>query len=118
MLNFLFVGIGAAFGGMTRYGISIWMKNKWKTNFPFATFIINLSGSFLLGLLVSSELATLWQLLLGTGFMGGYTTFSTFKVECTELYLQKKAKILTAYISLSYVLGISFAALGFFVGSL
>ncbi|EUJ59233.1 camphor resistance protein CrcB [Listeria fleischmannii FSL S10-1203] len=46
MLNFLFVGIGAAFGGMTRYGISVWMKNKWKTNFPFATFIINLSGSF------------------------------------------------------------------------
>ncbi len=118
MLNFLLVGIGAAFGGMTRYGISVWMKNKWKTDFPWATFLINLSGSFLLGLLVSSQLSDLWQLLIGTGFMGGYTTFSTFKVESTELYLQKRTGILSVYMILSYGLGISFAGLGFFIGSL
>lgn len=62
LVNFVLVGFGAALGAMLRYGISVLVKSKWKTNFPFATFFINITGSFLLGFLVSSALGPVWQL--------------------------------------------------------
>lgn len=62
LVNFVLVGFGAALGAMLRYGISVWVKSKWKTNFPYATFFINITGSFLLGFLVSSTIGPVWQL--------------------------------------------------------
>ncbi|WP_239255702.1 fluoride efflux transporter CrcB [Listeria ilorinensis] len=118
MSSFLLVGIGAAFGGMTRYGLSAFIKRRCPTDFPVATFFINLSGSFLLGFLISSGASEIWQLLLGTGFMGGYTTFSTFKVENIELHLQKKTAVMSSYLLLSYTLGLGCAAVGMFLGQI
>ncbi|WP_099221551.1 fluoride efflux transporter CrcB [Listeria costaricensis] len=116
MMSFLLVGLGAAFGGMTRYGLSTFIKGKWPTNFPVATFFINLTGSFLLAFLISSGASETWQLLLGTGFMGGYTTFSTFQVENIELHLKKKTAVMSSYLLLSFGLGLGCAALGLFLG--
>lgn len=62
LVNFLLVGFGAALGAMLRYGISVLVKSKWKTKFPSATFFINITGSFLLGFLVSSTIGPVWQL--------------------------------------------------------
>ncbi|MBC1482841.1 fluoride efflux transporter CrcB [Listeria immobilis] len=115
-INFLLVGIGAGLGAMLRYGISILIKSKWKTNFPYATFFINITGSFLLGFLVSSAVGPVWQLLLGTGFMGGYTTFSTFKVESMELKWKANFRVLFSYLGLSYVLGLIAAFTGIMIG--
>ncbi|WP_163651910.1 fluoride efflux transporter CrcB [Listeria sp. PSOL-1] len=117
IIQLLIVGIGAAVGGMIRYGFSNWLKNKWHTQFPWATFIINLSGSFLLGLLISSNLSPAWQLLFGTGLLGGYTTFSTFKIENIELLLKKEYQIFFSYTGLSYLFGLLFAAFGVIVGN-
>ncbi|MBC1535132.1 fluoride efflux transporter CrcB [Listeria sp. FSL L7-1485] len=115
-INFLLVGIGAGLGAMLRYGISILIKSKWKTNFPYATFFINITGSFLLGFLVSSAVGPVWQLLLGTGFLGGYTTFSTFKVESMELKWKANFRVLFSYLGLSYVLGLIAAFTGIMIG--
>ncbi|MBC6297666.1 fluoride efflux transporter CrcB [Listeria sp. FSL L7-1517] len=115
-INFLLVGIGAGLGAMLRYGISILIKSKWKTNFPYATFFINITGSFLLGFLVSSAVGPVWQLLLGTGFMGGYTTFSTFKVESMELKWKANFRVLFSYLGLSYVFGLIAAFTGIMMG--
>ncbi|EUJ28199.1 camphor resistance protein CrcB [Listeria floridensis FSL S10-1187] len=117
MLNFLIVGFGAAFGGMTRYSLTVFLKKKWKSDFPWPTFLINLSGSFLLGFIVSSGLSSLFVLLLGTGFMGGYTTFSTFKVENIELYRRKEFRKLGSYLLFSYGFGLLAAFLGILLGT-
>lgn len=116
LVNFLLVGFGAALGAMLRYGISVFVKSKWKTNFPYATFFINITGSFLLGFLVSAAIDPAWQLLLGTGFMGGYTTFSTFKVESMELKWKANYRVLFSYLGLSYVFGLIAAFVGIMVG--
>ncbi|CAM2363037.1 fluoride efflux transporter CrcB [Listeria seeligeri] len=116
LVNFLLVGFGAALGAMLRYGISVFVKSKWQTNFPYATFFINITGSFLLGFLVSSAIGPAWQLLLGTGFMGGYTTFSTFKVESMELKWKANYRVLFSYLGLSYIFGLVAAFVGMMVG--
>ncbi|EAD5840974.1 fluoride efflux transporter CrcB [Listeria innocua] len=116
LINFLLVGFGASLGAMLRYGISVFVKSKWKTDFPYATFFINITGSFLLGFLVSSALGPMWQLFLGTGFMGGYTTFSTFKVESMELKWKTNFQVLFSYVGLTYLGGLIAAFIGIMLG--
>lgn len=68
--------------------LAIGLKRN-KTSFPIATFLINITGAFLLGYIIGSGVTTGWQLLLGTGFMGAFTTFSTFKLESVQLLNRK-----------------------------
>lgn len=80
----LIVGTGGFLGAIVRFLISTWAKGRYD-HLPWATFGINVSGSFLLGLLMTLFLAKIvsdpWRLLLGVGFLGAYTTFSTFEYE-------------------------------------
>jgi CrcB protein len=112
-VEYLMVMIGGSVGAMSRYAISIQMKRILSTEYPMATFLINLSGSFLLGLLLGSQADSMIRLLLGTGFLGGYTTFSTFQIENVTLFRRKNYGTLLLYTALSTGLGIAFAWLGF-----
>ncbi|WP_459501780.1 fluoride efflux transporter CrcB [Bacillus sp. C1] len=114
----LFVAIGGFFGAITRFGISNWFKKRNATSFPVATFLINITGSFLLGYLLSKGISAEWQLLLGTGFMGAFTTFSTFKLESIQLFTTKKLATLFLYVSATYTIGILFAFLGMKLGGI
>lgn len=83
---------GGAIGSYLRYFVSKWIGNQsWSEGFPFATMLINISGSFILALVAVIVVERLpsehagWYLLLGTGFCGGFTTFSTFEWETYQL---------------------------------
>lgn len=86
------VALGGAAGANARYWLGKWFAvHPWSEHFPLGTVVINISGSLLLGLLSALFLERLptpqkfWLLLLGTGFCGGYTTFSTFEFETLKL---------------------------------
>lgn len=107
------VGIGGAAGALLRYIISEFFKRpgiKKGRIFPLATWLINVSGSLLLGILyaLSAEdhlSGQLW-LLLGVGFCGGYTTFSTFGKEVIDLLLERYWKAACLYVVTSLILSL------------
>jgi CrcB protein len=116
----LWLGIlfGGALGTGCRYGASL-LINAWLGTkaFPWATLAINVTGSFLIGLLVELHQAQVftsvtWRLALVTGLLGGYTTFSAFSLENLQLLRNGALGIALAYAVGSVVLGVSAAWLG------
>lgn len=115
--NILLVLVGSAAGGSLRYVTALMVQSKNTTQFPMGTFLINLIGCFVIGMVyaIAARNATTGsdiRLLLATGFCGGFTTFSAFAFENLELF--KSGMHLTAflYIILSVVLGILAVVLG------
>jgi CrcB protein len=88
--RFLTVALGGALGAMARYAVNLAVARFWVRDFPLATLLVNVSGSFILGLfasvaIVHADLDPAWRLLIATGFVGAYTTFSTFEYETQRL---------------------------------
>jgi len=109
-MNYLFVMAGAFFGAMARYGISLWFG---ELEFPMATMTVNIIGCFLLGFLltlvsISRHDRQVWALTFGTGFLGAFTTFSTFALDVLLLALPGAL----LYIGASLAVGIIFAGAG------
>ncbi|WP_342227691.1 fluoride efflux transporter CrcB [Rickettsiella endosymbiont of Rhagonycha lignosa] len=83
--------IGAGLGGVLRYGVSTGIYNLFNKNFPYGTLVVNVSGSFLMGFLFViilerfQSIAPQLRALLLIGFLGGYTTFSSFSIETINL---------------------------------
>lgn len=87
---FVYVAIGAAVGGVARFALSGFVQQRAGADFPAGTLVINLTGSFLLGVLIryalqSASVTPELRAMLTTGFCGGYTTFSTFSYETAVL---------------------------------
>ncbi len=90
MQTILMISLGAVLGANLRYWIGLWIGQRWGTQLPVATLIINLSGSFLLGLIfaIASERFLIdprLRVLIMIGFLGSYTTFSTYTYESIAL---------------------------------
>ena len=86
MINYLMVFTGGGIGAAARFAIATWIGQHWGRSFPLGTFIINITGSFLIGLLMTLITARAitnpqWRLFLVVGGLGGYTTFSTFEYD-------------------------------------
>ena len=82
----LFIGSGGFLGSISRFLASRYLQNNFPSAFPFGTFLVNISGCFLIGLIYgfserSSLLTQGWKMFLAVGFCGGFTTFSTFANE-------------------------------------
>src|ERR1051325_4249222 len=92
MIPFLLVGVGGFLGANARFVIARLVGALFDTRFPLGTFIINISGSFLVGMLGTigaekmSPNAEAMRLALGVGFLGAFTTFSTFEFETHALF--------------------------------
>jgi len=89
--NPIAISLGAIAGAMCRYYITLWFAQRFGTAFPYGTFFINLSGSLLMGFfatLALERVATISpevRLLVATGFLGAYTTFSTYGLDTINL---------------------------------
>lgn len=116
-MDYLLLAIGGATGSVARYSLGKYITSKSKGTFPYGTFLINLVGAFLLGVLSGSRANSNLKLMLGDGFCGAFTTFSTFMYEGFNLYKENELLNATIYIVLSLLLGIFGYALGFWVMS-
>lgn len=116
MLKVLIVGLGGFFGAMSRYGLVQWLSAVMPT-FPLATLVANISGSFLISLLVFSVPAEspalpYWRELLVTGFLGSFTTMSTFMLELYRLSLGQALLMAVTYGITTLVVGLVAVYLG------
>jgi fluoride exporter len=111
-----FIGIGGFFGAISRYWVSQQL-GKLNVKLPIATFVVNIVGSFLLGFIIGSHLSERITVLFGTGFMGAFTTFSTFKLDIIKLLDKKEQKVAILYIVMTYIVGICSAWIGLLIGN-
>ncbi|MCL6633810.1 MAG: fluoride efflux transporter CrcB [Alicyclobacillus herbarius] len=99
---------GATAGSVLRYGIGQWITKIARSDFPWGTWVINVTGALLLGLffreLMAGQQDLNWWVLLGTGFCGGFTTFSTLSVETLRLMRLNK-RLAAVYVFSSLGLG-------------
>lgn len=118
MIHILLIAIGGFLGSICRFIATTFIKRKFSYSFPVGTFFVNLIGSFLLGFLygVNSNIEVIF--LIGTGFLGAFTTFSTFKLETIQLVESRRRITSFIYLSLTYIGGIFFAFVGFLLGSI
>ena len=119
----LWISIGAVLGANLRYWVSDWAAQRFGSSFPYGTLLINLTGSFLLGLIVSMALENFMidprlRLLLIIGFLGSYTTFSTFAYESVALISQGQWGLGLFNLLGSSILGALFAILGIWLGKI
>jgi CrcB protein len=110
------VGVAGAAGALTRYAIAVAVGVR---SFPWATLAINLTGSFVLGLLLTVGIHREWPettiVPLAIGFLGAYTTFSTFSYETFTLVRADRAPTAMLYVAVSIAGGLASAALGYVV---
>ncbi|MDP4083694.1 MAG: fluoride efflux transporter CrcB [Bacillota bacterium] len=121
-MGYLFVGLGGIVGALLRFLIGIIMVERWTHSFPLATLLINLIGCFFLGWLTYyvfqlKVLPSHITVAIGTGFVGAFTTFSTFSVETVQLMTAAKWGVAFSYIFISLFGGLIFAGLGYRIGS-
>ena len=120
MNNLLPIAIGGALGSISRYGCQKWIYQVYPHPFPFGTFVVNIAGSFLVGIffglaekgdLMSAD----WRLFLITGFCGGFTTFSAFSYETLSLFRNGEVAHALLYTFASVALGLLAVWLGFII---
>lgn len=109
MKNIILVGIGGFLGSISRYGATLLLA-KHSTQFPLSTFLVNIIGSFLIGVFyaLTEEFPHLTQtrLFLSTGFCGGFTTFSAFTAENLNLLQKGEYVLFFTYVFTSILIGI------------
>jgi CrcB protein len=120
-VQFLAVGLGAVIGANLRLLVNIWAVERWGTAFPYGTFIINVSGAFVIGVFLALiadrfDVHPLWRLFFATGVLGGYTTFSSYAWEAFALAEDGALLRAAVYVVGSNVLGLAGVWLGAALG--
>jgi len=118
---YLVIGLGGFCGANARYLIANWAAERLGPFFPYGTFIINMSGSLVLGFFMAflqdrPSIHPNYRLFFATGFCGGYTTFSTFTYESLRLWQDGNVFLGIANLLGSLVIGMIGVLLGFVVG--
>lgn len=112
MTGYFAVALGGALGGVVRYLIGKRISEASRSRLPMGTAVVNLTGALLLGVLTSLDIEGNLYALAGDGFLGAYTTFSTFMYEGFQLFQDREKLNALVYIAGTIVLGV----LGFLAG--
>src|SRR5271170_3546279 len=121
-MGVLFVALGGAIGSTVRYLVSGWFAARFGPVFPYGTFVINVTGSFIIGLFLAFAqdrvtLSPYWRLFFAVGVLGGYTTFSTFEYESVRLLQNGEMLLAAGYVVGSVVIGAIGTVAGIAVGT-
>ena len=112
MLKYIAVGAGGFLGAIARYTLGVYIGSRYGVRFPLGTFVINVSGSFLIGLILTllarTTASAYWRYLVPIGFIGAYTTFSTFEYE--TLRAIQDGQVMTGLLNVGLSLVIGFIA--------
>lgn len=116
--NIILVGVGSMLGGIARYLLADYVKHLIPSAFPLGTFIVNLLGCFIIGMLggwlASTPFSTVHhRLFLVIGFCGSFTTFSAFSMDNLELLASKAYGLFALNASLSLFAGLLFTFIGY-----
>jgi CrcB protein len=116
-MGYLIVFLGGGLGAALRHGINLAAARALGTAFPYGTLLINITGSFIMGLVAAyfafkGDASQHWRLFLTTGILGGYTTFSAFSLDAALLYERGEIGMAALYVIASVALSI----VGLFAG--
>jgi fluoride exporter len=119
--KYLTVGVGGFIGSIARFWLAAYVGQRMGTRFPYGTFLINASGSFLIGMVMTilterTHLSPAYRYLIPIGFIGGYTTFSTFEYETLRAIQDGQFTIGLLNIALSVLVGFLMVWTGAMVG--
>jgi len=111
-MSYLLVFIGGGLGASLRHAVNVGCARACGLNFPYGTFVINITGSLVMGLIASylafkGEASQPWRLFVMTGILGGYTTFSAFSLDAVLLYERGELGVAAFYVVGSVVLSIA-----------
>jgi len=109
-MKYVMVGIGGCLGSILRFWLGSYISGKMGTRFPYGTLVINITGSFLLGVVFALLTARTnwnpyWRYLIPIGFIGGYTTFSSFEYETLRMIQDGQMGLGLLYVATSVVIG-------------
>jgi len=104
------VGVGGCLGSILRFWLGSYIGGRMGTRFPYGTFVINVTGSFLIGLVFAfltakTDWSPNWRYLIPIGFIGGYTTFSSFEYETLRTIQDGQLGLGLLYVALSLFFG-------------
>jgi len=116
-VNLVLVMIGAAVGAPSRWALDRFVQSRHDSVFPWGTFTINVLGSLLLGFILGARVPAEVALLLGTGFCGGFTTFSTFGFETVRLAEEGSRAESLVNVGASMAVGMAAAFAGWYLGA-
>ena len=111
MIKYWMVGIGGFLGSVLRFWLGSYVGGRLGARFPYGTFVINVTGSFLVGVVLTllagkAHWSPNWRYLVPIGFIGGYTTFSTFEYETLRLIQDGQPLTAMLNLTLSVVVGL------------
>ncbi len=117
LTNILAIAVGAAIGANLRYSLSLWAAQRWGASFPYGTLLVNVIGSFVIGFVLALAATRLnlsepMRLLIVTGLLGGFTTFSSLSFEAYTLITNGSWQAAGIYLAGSFGLGMISVFLG------
>ncbi|MDQ2657777.1 MAG: fluoride efflux transporter CrcB [Bacteroidota bacterium] len=119
LTHLILAGAGGFIGSIARYATVVSVDRKLNSVLPYGTLLVNVAGSFALGFILgwlarkTGDSSDQWRIFLGTGFCGGFTTFSAFAVENVTLFQQRLPGAALLYILASLIAGLAAVWLGF-----
>ncbi len=113
--TWLWIACGGFLGAVARYHFTHFVSRKWKVIFPIGTLIVNLTGCLAIGWCMAHPWEPVWRWISVVGFLGAFTTFSTINIDLMQMMLHKMYKHMILYVITTYVLGIIFVGIGYYL---